>query len=211
MRPSRSHLARGFTLIEIMVVVAILGLVMSIGIPAIYRMVRKESLATTVSDVVSICLEARSRAIMKGNVVELHIRPGDGRLTISTPAPVVDRTPQTQFDQVATRNSNPPPRKKRADMSAATPSGSGETPDPAAMIGAHQMGTGATAQIPQSVRIEMLDGNCVERKDTEEAVVRFYGNGTSDEFTLVLHGDNGEWRKISLELVTGLPDVGPFP
>jgi hypothetical protein len=41
--------------------------------------------------------------------------------------------------------------------------------------------------------------------------LKFYPNGTCDEFTLVLHGENDEWRKITLEVVTGLPDVSSDP
>jgi prepilin-type N-terminal cleavage/methylation domain-containing protein len=52
--------------------------------------------------------------------------------------------------------------------------------------------------------IEMLDVNLTEYKDAESARVRFYPNGTCDELTLVLRSDKGEWRKISLEITTGL-------
>ena len=37
--------------------------------------------------------------------------------------------------------------------------------------------------------------------------MHFYGNGTSDEFTIVLTSDEHKAMKISLEVVTGLADV----
>jgi hypothetical protein len=52
-----------------------------------------------------------------------------------------------------------------------------------------------------------LDINLSEYKDSEWARVRFYPNGTSDEMTVVLHSDRNEWRKITLELTTGLASV----
>jgi hypothetical protein len=55
----------------------------------------------------------------------------------------------------------------------------------------------------------MLDVNLIERKDDEMARIRFYPNGTSDEFTLVLHSDKGDWIKIWLEITTSLANVGP--
>lgn len=63
-----------------------------------------------------------------------------------------------------------------------------------------------TAKI-ENCTIEMLDVNLQECKNFDTVRVRFYPNGTSDEMTLVLHSDNNEWRKISLELLTGLVSV----
>ena len=211
MRLRPRHAVRAFTLIEIMVVVGLLGLVMSIGIPAIYSRVRKESLTSTVSDVVSICLEARAQAIMRGTMVELQIHPADGRMNVVIPPPPVERGPLSQFEQFAQGGRTGAPRPAAAVNPVGSASGESNPRDPSAMIGAHQTGTGANGHLSPSVRIEMLDVNFQEYKNSEVARVRFYANGTSDEFTMVLQGDNGEWRKISLELVTGLPDVGPFP
>jgi hypothetical protein len=52
----------------------------------------------------------------------------------------------------------------------------------------------------------MLDINLLEYKDADEARVRFFPNGTSDEMTLVLH-DGDQYRKITLEVTTGLASV----
>jgi len=57
------------------------------------------------------------------------------------------------------------------------------------------------------ITLEMLDVNFIEYKDWEEARVRFYPNGTSDEMTIVLRSDQSEYRKISLECTTGLATV----
>jgi len=72
-------------------------------------------------------------------------------------------------------------------------------------------GSGLSAQIPSNLSIEMLDVNLTEYKDAEMARVRFYPNGTCDELTLILHSDNGQWRKISLEITTSLADVESDP
>ena len=52
----------------------------------------------------------------------------------------------------------------------------------------------------------MLDVNFIEYKDAEEAHVRFFPNGTSDELTVILHSGT-EYRKITLEPTTGLANV----
>jgi len=62
-------------------------------------------------------------------------------------------------------------------------------------------------RLPNRVRLEMVDVNFIEYKDQEEAIARFYPNGTSDEMTILLLSDQGESRKISLEVVTALADL----
>lgn len=65
-------------------------------------------------------------------------------------------------------------------------------------------GASTSGQISDSVGIEMLDVNMMDRLEAETAKVRFFANGTCDEFTLVLHSDKGEWRKLSMEPTTGI-------
>jgi prepilin-type N-terminal cleavage/methylation domain-containing protein len=62
--------------------------------------------------------------------------------------------------------------------------------------------------IPDSIGVEMLDINLREFREADVAEVRFFPNGTCDEFTLILHSDRGEWRKITLESTTGIYEVG---
>jgi hypothetical protein len=64
-----------------------------------------------------------------------------------------------------------------------------------------------SAVISDRVVIEMLDVNLTEYKDEEFARVRFYPNGTCDEFTLILHSEKGEFLQIATEITTGLTVV----
>jgi hypothetical protein len=47
--------------------------------------------------------------------------------------------------------------------------------------------------------------------EDEEVAVRFYPNGTCDEFYVVLQSDQGELRMIYLDMVTGFPVVESDP
>lgn len=132
-----------------MIVIGIMGIVMTIAIPSIYRQLNPESMRKTVQDIMDACSYARAHAILTGTPVEMVIRPGDRSIQV--------------------------PNFK--------------------------------AEISSKIVIEMLDVNNFEFKDEEEARVRFEANGTCDEFTLILHGEGDEWRKISLEVLTGLADV----
>jgi type II secretory pathway pseudopilin PulG len=67
---------------------------------------------------------------------------------------------------------------------------------------------GLNGVIPEDVTIEMLDINLLEYNQSEYARVKFYPNGTCDELTLVLRSDQGEWRKITLEVTTALATQG---
>lgn len=137
-----------FTLIEVMVVVAIIGIVMAMGIPSIVKGMRKEGMRKASSDLVEACNKARATAILSGTTSEMVIRPLDGVVSAG------------EFSET----------------------------------------------FPGNVWIEILGVNFVELQEADEARVRFYPNGTSDEFTVVLR-DEEKAQKISLEVVTGLAIV----
>ena len=69
-------------------------------------------------------------------------------------------------------------------------------------------GASGSGRIDDSIGIEMLDVNLIEFREADQARVRFFANGTCDEFTLVLQSDRNEWRKLSLEPTTGNLTVG---
>ena len=72
-----------FTLIEIMIVVAIIGLIAARGVPSLLQMLRKEGMRKAVSDVTELLGDARAQAILKNQNTCVSFRPADNQLNSS--------------------------------------------------------------------------------------------------------------------------------
>jgi prepilin-type N-terminal cleavage/methylation domain-containing protein len=81
---SRQRFAAAFTLLELMIVVAIMGVILAAGIPSLYRLAQKEGMRKATSDVMEIFSKARARAILDGAPVDLIIRPVNRHLEIGS-------------------------------------------------------------------------------------------------------------------------------
>lgn len=73
---------RAFTLLEIMIVVAIMGIMMGTGIPLVVKAWKKAPMAKALSDFQEVCGAARRDAIMKGKPVKLAIYPQEARFEV---------------------------------------------------------------------------------------------------------------------------------
>jgi prepilin-type N-terminal cleavage/methylation domain-containing protein len=170
---------RGFTLIEIMVVIAIVAIVMTAGIPSVYRALQRDDLARAMNDTIEGCKTARDRAILQGIPYEFVVDPEN-----------------SEFNVVAA------PQKARRGESSVT-GGGGES---------KSVSSGAPyAAFPRKfaheVIIELADVNFVNLMQNagEHGVarVKFFPNGTSDEFTIV-YNFKGKQRTVMLDTVTGI-------
>jgi len=61
----------------------------------------------------------------------------------------------------------------------------------------------------ENLPIQLLEINRSDYRQAEVGKVRFNPDGTSDSLFLVLRSDKNEYRRISLEITTGLVSVGP--
>src|SRR2546421_5401471 len=186
---STLHAPRAFTLIELMVVVAIMGIVMTIAIPTVYQQLHPESMRKAVSDVMEACSHARARAILNGAETDLVIRPGDRQFTVSA------------------ASVPPPPSSEQNRLFSPDVAGHDwRTPPRAASRGGDSEGA-FSVKLSDKITIEGMGINGEDYTDDEVGRVRFYPNGTSDEFSIILLSDRGERRNITLEVVTGMADM----
>jgi type II secretion system protein H len=74
---------QAFTLIEIMIVVAIIGLMAAISAPSLLAMLQRDGMRKAVYDVTELLGDARAQAILKGQNTYVTFRPADNRLDSS--------------------------------------------------------------------------------------------------------------------------------
>lgn len=80
--PLASRLQGAFTLIEIMIVVAIMMLIMGMAVPSIYQITKKEGMRRAISDLKDVCSNARAQAIFSGRPVSVKFYPGERRFEV---------------------------------------------------------------------------------------------------------------------------------
>jgi Tfp pilus assembly protein FimT len=139
-----------------MIVVAIMGIVMTMSVPIVYKVWRKAPMRKAVSDVVEVCSHARARAIMQGTMTQVVFHPKENRLELSGAGSV----PRPAGEQGGAPG-----------LSAPAATGSGLSAQLSDQV------------IIETLDINMSG---VEFNDVETATVRFYPNGISDEMRMIL-------------------------
>jgi prepilin-type N-terminal cleavage/methylation domain-containing protein len=169
--------SRAFTLIEIMIVVAIMGIVMTMSVPLVYKLWRKAPMRQAVKDIVEVCSHARARAIMHGQVTEVVFHPKQNRLEL-----------------VGGGGGAPhPAAASGGEVPLSTPTATGS-------------GLSAQLSNEIVIETLDINMSGVEFNDAESARVRFYPNGVSDEMRMILF-DGRDRMGIELEITTGLASV----
>jgi len=166
---------RGFTLIEIMIVIAIMAIVLTMGVPLVYQLSHKEPVRKATADLVELFSNARALAILQNANTEVVFRPHEGTASIGG-------------------GSAPAPRQPRRGD---------ELPQETPATASPSLNTTTAVRLPEGVRIQMLAIDQMDRMDEEAVRVRFYPNGTCDEMFMIYEG-NGQQRGITLETTTGL-------
>jgi prepilin-type N-terminal cleavage/methylation domain-containing protein len=75
--------SNAFTLIELMVVMGVMAILMTISVPSILRVLRKDSLRKAAAEVQEVCMNARARAILNSSITEVVFHPQEKRFEFS--------------------------------------------------------------------------------------------------------------------------------
>lgn len=175
-RTGRSR-ASGFTLFELLIVVALLSIVVAISLPSFLRAVRKSPLRQAMSDLEEACGSARMMAIMEGKPAEVVIRAADGAIQVR----LLQETAPSE-EPVATA---PLPNEGDGQQARASTAVSP-----------------LLIKLPPSVAFKRLVVNLEDMMDSEEARIRFFPNSTCDAFAATLLSDENEERTITFEITT---------
>ena len=182
-----------FTLIEIMVVCAIIGIVMTMAIPSIYRQLHPESMQKAVNDVKEACDLARGHAALNGSTMKLVINTREKQISVQAGA--ASRSESVNMDRLESKSVSGEDWR----MEDRKPAGSATA------------GGVFTAKLANSISIEGIRLNLKDYSEDEVVEVNFYPNGTSDEFSMFLYHQDGERRQIWLEVATALADFESNP
>jgi len=169
---------RGFTLIELMVVVALLAILMTITFPVVNRSLKRPPMEQAVWVLRQAFQTARLWAVTLGEPAEVVIRAEDGLVFVRE-------------------------AKQREKMAQV---GEGDTAiqHPASSLSRRKRRLpGFEGRLPSSVAFRQLFVNHQDRMNATEARVCFYPNGTCDFFSAVLFSGAGKEQRIHLDIITG--------
>lgn len=181
---------RGFTLFEIMMVLAILLIIVGVGLPAMITAVRKGPMRQAISDLEEGFLKARMLAILTGQPAEFAIQATSGSLSV--------RAVTEGGAGDAEAGSGVPNEATLTEWAGDDTGAERPRTEPLPSF---------SATLHESIAFRQLTVSLRDMMDEAEAAVRFYPNGTCDAFSALLISETGEERSVILEITTGRPSI----
>lgn len=193
MRLNNSQSNRGFTMVEVMVVLGIAAMLVTMAIPFVGGLFNENPIRDTTKEVMSLLEQARAQSILTGKPYEFVISRQDYKIIVR-PAPEQKPNP---LDPNAIAS---------FDDASISIDGVSDTDSTSKKAGKTLEG-----DIHPEITIELIDVNYVDMSEFEQAIVNFRPNGTSDKFTFVFQRGPGEYRLIRLDMMTALANFETDP
>jgi prepilin-type N-terminal cleavage/methylation domain-containing protein len=193
-KPETRNPIAAFTLIELMVVVAIMGIVLTISVPFMHNAISgNKGMNGAVKMVQEACSTARAWAILQQTQQELRIRPHDGAFEVGG----ASGGGAVHMNRLESKNLAGEEWRMANEPAASAPAKGGGS---------------FSKKLPEGVVIEGLGVNGEDWTEDQAAVVRFYPNGTSDEMSVILYrAETNERMNVWLEVITALADIESDP
>ena len=176
----RRSRARGYTMIELLIVVGLIGVIGAIAVPNAVRMLEKGPMRQALSDIGDGCAQARARAILGGRPMSLILRAGDNTYSLSVgPAGGANATGGAFAGAYTTSGGSG--KKSRLKPFRAT--------------------------FHEDIAIEQLMVNLQNAMESEEVRVTFYPNGVSDELIMTIGLMFQDRHEVKIDPITGIPEI----
>jgi prepilin-type N-terminal cleavage/methylation domain-containing protein len=209
---------RAFTLIEMVVVVALLAVLLSIAVPPFFRGLGWARMSGTARALVTMAKFARFHAIMHGRPVFLVVDIEGGRFSVESepPAGVAFAWPEEMGSAGAWEDDG---GAGAMDMLGAEMWGAGDGWGDDGDVDAFAEDDGGVDgfrsalasiqpyEVPSQLRIDTFLFAESERLDADKAAVGFLPDGTCQEFSLLLEDPRGRKLEVWFDPLTGQPEV----
>lgn len=77
------RITKGFTLIELMVTIAVLAIIVTISVPSFSNMIAHQNLKKSTSELIGVLNQARSKAVLERRSIEVALKPKQEKIAQS--------------------------------------------------------------------------------------------------------------------------------
>lgn len=198
----------GFTLTELLIVMAVLVLLVSVSLPAVRRPLRKSELREAARELCATLGRSRLEAIESGTILQFRYRPGTGEFVVAPASSPIDDQPaaieEPEFDsedsttlveQAVAPDDSAENKIERLDLPAGI-----LFADPADSLDPVE---GESGMPPVETSVPVL-----AEESAWSAAVIFYPNGRATSATFRLRGQEDYYVDVSLRGLTGAATIG---
>jgi type II secretory pathway pseudopilin PulG len=193
---SRARVVCGFTIIELLLVVAIMMLTTLLAVPMLARSYRGAKLRTSVRTIVMIHRHARSMAVLGQKQIGVLFDKDQNRVEVASVSATVSSDDKSKFiDQQQITMTESEQDKNKAD----TESVQDEAPPP--------VDSELSRHLAEGVKIMDVES---EKKDQEYKGifwVTYYPSGMCDKYTVFLEDSNSKKAEIKIDPLSGKVEV----
>lgn len=203
-RPGRT----GFTLTELLIVMAVLVLLVSVSLPAVRRPLRKSELREAARELSATLGRTRLEAIESGTILQFRYRPGTGQFVVAPASSAIDDQPAA-IEQ---------PELESEDSTTLVEQSVARDDPAESKINRQELPEGIRFADPAE-SLEPVDGDfgmpvgtasvpVLSEEPAWSSAVIFYPNGKATSATFRLRGQEDYYVDISLRGLTGAATIG---